>query len=182
MDISAIGRSLQLSEFCLDHKIILVSFLPNMTHICQPMDVVVYGPVKKKWAQNMKEFRNSHRNQERMPKPTFCDLATKCVNEVLTPDLLKAAFVKTGLNPFDAASFNYSKLSTHVELPPEIHQNENTFSPETTFLGHLESLIKSNIPFRLEDFEQTNGQWLGDPNANELFLIWREAGKNIQCW
>ncbi|XP_055303246.1 uncharacterized protein LOC129568930 [Sitodiplosis mosellana] len=105
-------RSLKLSEFCYNNKIILVSFLPNMTHICQPMDVVVFDSVKQKWSSNLEEFRNLCGDLQRMPEANFCELLDQCVEENLTPELIKTAFVKTGLNPFDANSFNYSKLST----------------------------------------------------------------------
>lgn len=104
-------RSLKLSEFCSEHQIILVSFLPNLTHICQPMDVLVHGPLKQKWASCLNEFRSSHQHLERMSKPLFFELLKKCVNETLTPESLQTSFVETSLHPFDADNFDYSKLS-----------------------------------------------------------------------
>lgn len=115
-------RSLQLSEFCLDKKIVLISFLPNTTHIFQPMDVVVYGPTKRKWSSNLHTFRNSHPDTDRMPKSIFCELLHTCIEEVCTPDLIKAAFVKTGLYPFDAENFDYSKLTTEQDTSDEMNQ------------------------------------------------------------
>lgn len=174
-------RSLELSQFCLDKKIILVSFLPNMTHICQPMDVVAFGPVKNNWVKILKAFRNSHQELNRMPRDLFCQLLGKCVNESLNPELLKTSFVKTGLNPFDANSFDYSKLSTEEESAEDV-ENVNSHIRSSGiqsdhFLDHLEKSIESKLPGRLEEFKNTvGGQWSGNSHSNDLFLIWKEAG------
>lgn len=172
-------RSLKLSEFCLQNRIILVSFLPNTTHICQPMDVAVYGPTKRKWSSNLKEFRNANVELSRLPKETFCNLLNQTVNEVCVPDLLKNAFEKTGLYPFDEENFDFSKLQQNkeneeneVECGPGHNQNH----PTNDFLERLEYLIESNIPYRLQEFKNTNDEWIGDQNANDLFVIWKAAG------
>lgn len=178
-------RSLKLSEFCLEKQIILVSFLPNMTHISQPMDVVVYGPLKRKWAACLKHFRNSNQNLERMSKPMFCDLLNKCVNESLTTDLLRTSFEKTALWPFDADAFNYSKLSVSSEKTVEQDQSLTansifeTNQIKSKFLDRLERLIESTFPGRLHEFKRSNDQWLGDEFANDLFIIWKESGGEI---
>lgn len=171
-------RSLKLSEFCMENKIVLVSFLPNTTHICQPMDVVVYGPIKRKWAANLKEFRNSNRTIDRMPKGLFCDLLNKCVNETCTSELLKTSFAKTGLDPFNPDSFDYSKLTTHTdETSNDINTDNSINQPRTTFLDRLENLIELTFPGRLNEFKRTDdGEWLGEIFARDLFLIWKEAG------
>lgn len=104
-------RSLKLSEFCTEHQIILISFLPNLSHICQPLDVLVHGALQQKWATCLNEFRSSHRHLERMSNSLFGELLKKCVDEALTPESLQASFVETSLNPFDADNFDYSKLS-----------------------------------------------------------------------
>lgn len=44
--------SLPLSEFCNQNQIILVALCPNATHILQPMDVGIFGPLKRKWVES----------------------------------------------------------------------------------------------------------------------------------
>lgn len=38
--------SLQLSKFCRENGLILVALCPNSTHILQPLDIAVFGPLK----------------------------------------------------------------------------------------------------------------------------------------
>lgn len=46
-----------LSKFCREHKIILISLPPNATHFMQPLDVSVFGPLKRTWAQEVQNWR-----------------------------------------------------------------------------------------------------------------------------
>lgn len=39
--------TLPLSELCSQNQIELVAFYPNATHVLQPLDVGVFGPLKK---------------------------------------------------------------------------------------------------------------------------------------
>lgn len=163
-------RSLQLSEFCSEKKIVLVSFIPNATHICQPMDVVVFSPLKKKWSECLQIFRAQNQQMERMSKQTFCDLLSKCIKEVCTQIILKIAFEKTGLFPFSEDNFNYSQLSEKT------NETSNTCGEDPIFLEFLEGIIKSNFPNHLEEFKATAGDWSGMPTAKDLFEVWRASG------
>lgn len=174
-------RSLKLSEFCLQHKIILVSFLPNTTHIIQPMNAVIFGPVKRKWAEVLNEFKNSKCQMDRMTNELFYKNLKMCMNETFTSVLLKSAFVETGLHPFDPKKCDYPKLRTRkntekvAALPDASESNPMSYSSKK-FLGNLENLIKSMFPTRLNEFQRTEGSWKGDPVAKDLFEIWKKAG------
>lgn len=39
--------TLHLSRFCRNNEIILIALYPNSTHIMQPLDVAVFGPLKQ---------------------------------------------------------------------------------------------------------------------------------------
>lgn len=39
-----------LSKFCSENRIVLIALPPNCTHLIQPEDVAIFGPVKKEWA------------------------------------------------------------------------------------------------------------------------------------
>ncbi|XP_008178159.1 uncharacterized protein LOC103307706 [Acyrthosiphon pisum] len=41
--------SLRLSKFCRENGLILITLYPNSTHILQPLDVAVFGPLKSSW-------------------------------------------------------------------------------------------------------------------------------------
>lgn len=173
-------RSLQLSEFCAENGIVLVSFIANATHICQPMDVVVYGPLKRKWSENLQRFRSNNTDLERMTKQTFCDLLAKCTDEVCTSDLMKAAFRKTGLYPFDADNFNYEQLVSQADCSDEepTESEDETFPNNSNrpFLRSLEAVIDASLPGRLQEFKSANDEWHGQQTACDLFEIWKAAG------
>ncbi|KAJ4437582.1 hypothetical protein ANN_17727 [Periplaneta americana] len=44
--------TLHPSQFCRENQIILVTLFPNSMHILQSLDVVVFGPMKKKWGKD----------------------------------------------------------------------------------------------------------------------------------
>jgi len=49
--------SLHLSKFCRENGLILISLYPNSTHILQPLDVAVFGPLKGRWKKIVKQWR-----------------------------------------------------------------------------------------------------------------------------
>ena len=56
IDGHATHFSIELSEFCSKNGIILVALFPNVTHIFQPFDAVVFGPMKAKWKSFWRQF------------------------------------------------------------------------------------------------------------------------------
>ena len=49
--------SLQLIHHAKSKGIHLFSFPPHLTHLLQPLDVGVYGPVKKTWKAILKDHK-----------------------------------------------------------------------------------------------------------------------------
>lgn len=166
-------RSLDLSKFCLEKGIILISLIPNTTHLLQPMDVVVFGPTKRKWAAVLKDFRRANQTLDRMSKEVFVGLLDRCLNECLSPSTLKSSFTKTALYPFDANNFDFSQLPSHDNEPiSDIANNNEQFS----FITELEKLIDSTFPGKVEEFKNTHGIWSGGAESHNLFLLWNAAG------
>jgi hypothetical protein len=88
-----------VSEFCRDHEIILYSFPVHASHILQPLDVTVFGPLKKEWNRQIESFRT----ENRVPMRRFfffCvyDIAWKNVSSVKNA---KSGFRVTGLVPYN---------------------------------------------------------------------------------
>ena len=57
--------SIELSKFCSKNGIILVALFPNATHILQPLDAAVFGPMKAKWKSFCRQWRIDHEGQEK---------------------------------------------------------------------------------------------------------------------
>lgn len=101
-------RSLKLSDFCSEHQIILVSFLPNTAYVCQPMDTISDGPLKQNWDSKLKMFRNLYRDYEKMTKSMFCEFLSRCVDESLSCECLQTAFAKTAIYPFNVNNIQFN--------------------------------------------------------------------------
>ncbi|XP_031778828.1 uncharacterized protein LOC100680064 [Nasonia vitripennis] len=98
--------SLELSDFCIKHEIILVSLFPNATHIIQPCDVAVFRAVKYKWREAVQLYKQE--TQSSITKATFAPLFKKAFDQ-LSIDTIKSGFKKCGLYPFDPDAVDYDR-------------------------------------------------------------------------
>nr|CAI5848360.1 unnamed protein product [Callosobruchus analis] len=63
--------TMNLSEFCDTHGIILYCLPPNTTHILQPADVSVFKPLKTEWKKTVREWQR-HEVNKCVTKINFC--------------------------------------------------------------------------------------------------------------
>lgn len=177
-------KSLPLSEFCLEKQIILVSFLPNCTHLMQPMDVVMFRPMKVKWAKVIQDFKNLNQDKDKMTRPDFCNLLKTCLDEILQPNLLKKSFEATAIFPFGADYFDYTKLHT-VNVEEERTELEDCFqapesNPTSEFIETLNQMIMESFPNLLNEFKSCSGdEWNGNIESESLYRLWKKAQTNL---
>ena len=65
--------TLELSDFCIEHNIILYSLHPNSTHITQPCDVAIFISLKIKWKQVVQNYKQT--TQKAITKASYLKLA-----------------------------------------------------------------------------------------------------------
>lgn len=167
-------KSLKLSEFCIEHKIVLVSFLPNATHLQQPMDVVIFKPVKTKWAAAVNNYKKTNRNAERMPKQDFCRILDQCLTESVTPELLKKSFKAMALFPFGGQHFDFGRLLARNQ-ETEVHATAELAEEVTAQLvEQVNTIIETLFPGRIDQFKQCDDSiWEGEESAKDLQLFWK---------
>ena len=85
--------SLELSDFCLAHDIILISLFPNATHINQLCDVANFRAVKYKWGEAVQLYKQE--TQVSLTKATFAPLFKKTFDQ-LSVNTVKNGFRKCG--------------------------------------------------------------------------------------
>ena len=61
MDGHSSHINLAVSSFRREKDIILYCFPPHASHILQPLDVSVYGPLKKLWNDALTDFSREYR-------------------------------------------------------------------------------------------------------------------------
>lgn len=89
-------------------NIILYGLPPNTTHFMQPLDVAVFGPLKKGWARSAREWENA--NNESVTQVTFAQAFMPAYHKYLSAENIKSGFAKCGLLPFNSDSPDFSKL------------------------------------------------------------------------
>ena len=101
--------NIAVSDFCRDHDIILHCFPAHASHILQPLDVSVFGPLKKSWNKSIKEFYMKFRTP--MTKNHFFPVFDRAWKETCAkPQNAVSGFRSTGLVPFNVDNVDFSKL------------------------------------------------------------------------
>lgn len=58
-------------ETCQSHNISFVCLVPNSTHICQPLDVSFFRPMKAAWRKTLEQWKHSNPKASAVPKDVF---------------------------------------------------------------------------------------------------------------
>ncbi|XP_045765788.1 uncharacterized protein LOC123867662 [Maniola jurtina] len=107
-------------EKCQSHNISFICLVPNSTHICQPLDVGFFRPMKTAWRKTLEEWKKFNLKAGTVPKEAFPRLlkqsimemdkvqpATASDEEAITSAVkrnLISSFKATGIFPFNRDS------------------------------------------------------------------------------
>lgn len=161
----------EISKFCDDNGIVLISLLPNSTHILQPADVSVFKPLKAGWVSEVRtwKFENFPKDVTRY---TFGSILKLVFDKYATEATIKNGFRKTGLYPFDENNVDFTKCipnRKHVT-----HENEHSKDYLKAVLREIENRIDKE---ELEIFSRTcrkNEEWSGHLESTNLYKIWKQ--------
>ena len=131
--------NLAISEFCQANNIILYCFLPHASHIVQPLDISVYGPLKKNWNQALTNFKE--RYQQPMSKNNFFtvfDEAWELAKQV--PQNVTSGFRKAGLIPFNPDAVDYSRIINEGDAAKKFRESTASKRSADQRLGLMMSL------------------------------------------
>jgi hypothetical protein len=88
-------------RLCNENNTSFVCLPPNATHLCQPLDVAFFGPMKRKWREIITEWKRKEKKNATMTKDVFPRQLRK-LHEALAKSQemnLKAGFRKCGIYP-----------------------------------------------------------------------------------
>lgn len=113
--------SLKVITECQANDIKFILLPPNSTHLCQPLDVSCFKPIKVAWRHVLKAWKRSHKGVIR--KDIFPNLLRQTIEKVKASSVenIKSGFRTTGLVPLDRTKI-LNKLPKLIE--PE-HANLN---------------------------------------------------------
>ena len=111
--------SFEFLDYARTHKIHVLCYPAHTTHVYQGLDVVVFSVLKRYWAEERIKWEASGGE---VSKETFLTIYGTAHTRTLSPALVKKAFEKTGIWPF-----NPDVISTEMMAP----------SKETSQKGYL---------------------------------------------
>ena len=90
----------QSIEFARQNDIVIFCLPPHTTHECQPLDVGLFGPLKKYWQQECHRFYQNHLNIV-ITKLNFNRVFRVAWLQAVSPSNLCGGFRKAGVFPFN---------------------------------------------------------------------------------
>jgi len=95
--------SLAVIEKCNEYNIRFILLPPNSTHLCQPLDVAFFRPLKIHWRKTLLAYKNKHRGS--IPKTEFPRVFKNALDRLNIDNCasknLISGFKATGIYPLD---------------------------------------------------------------------------------
>lgn len=165
-----------VSDFCMTHGIILYCFPAHASHILQPLDVSVFGPLKKAWNKSIESFKLQYKIA--MTRNNFFQVFDKAwISAINSPNNVISGFKSTGLIPFDVDNVKFEKLVNpkHAEQYNE-SVNKHTESSMSTHekLGFTRAfqIFKNGLPENL--LAKFDTRFVkGDDVSEEDSILWK---------
>ena len=140
-----------------DLEVILFCFPSKTTHKCQPLDVLVFSAVERRWQAACADYATKGIPINRF---TVIPAYINATRSVMTPHLIAKAFEKTGIYPVDRSIF------APEEFAPSKASSTIAYVPET-FPG----AFPSSDPAEHSDSESVQVSGSQDDDSDSTFTI-----------
>ena len=114
--------TMQVSQYCEDHEVILYLLPPNTTHLLQPAGVAVFKPLKSYWREEVHQFQRENVNAV-VRKQNVGKMLLNVLKKLKT-ESIKNGFRVTGLFLLNIENVDFSKC-LEVEEEEDEPQNIN---------------------------------------------------------
>ena len=126
VDGHATHQSMEVSEFCKDHSIIMYRLPAHATHLLQPCDVSIFRALKAEWNLAERAYRIDHPGSF-VTKTQFAGVFRHAWQKILSkPSIAINGFRAAGLFPFT------KEYRTAHLLPSTIFEWSSPAAPSTT--------------------------------------------------
>lgn len=93
--------NLEIIRLCKEENIEFICLPPNITDKMQPLDVAVFGPMKRKWREELHKMRLEDPDMKALDKTKFPMNLKRLIEVSNVEQNLKAGFEKCGLFPLN---------------------------------------------------------------------------------
>ena len=176
--------SYRMIKSCLENNIRLVFLPPNATHLCQPLDVAYFRPLKSAWRATLNEWKKQHTGC--FPKHWFPGLLKKTLDAIQPKSEanIKAGFGATGIYPLNRQKVLKRLPGAKKKVDMSRVPGENQFSPQLVQLLKEERFGKrtqSVVPKKRRLVEIQPGASVTEEQALQILeakLLREEKGAN----
>lgn len=140
--------SLEVIQLCEKNNIRFILLPPNATHLCQPLDVAVFRPIKRSWRMLLDDWKD--KNSGPIPKSEFPKLLRNTLEKLheSMQNNIKSGFNATGIYPF-----NKQKVLNKIPNRSEDGDNDLSNSWTEAFVD-----ILSDVRNRKELVKKSRGK------------------------
>ena len=117
MDNHGSHHSMEFIQFCWDHDIIPFGLPANLTHLLQPLDVIVFQPLKHYHAEALDFLVRDGITQ--ITKLEFLRLIQQIRKQAFKESTIRSAFKKTGIMPFNPGIILEKLRDRRAVSPPD---------------------------------------------------------------
>ena len=133
----------ELVSWAKENHIILFVLPPHTSHILQPLDVGVFGPLKTMFYHQCQQHM-SRNPGEVITKYNICSLVCKVYYQAFSANNLISAFRKTGIYPLNRSMISSDQLSPH-EAVAHLDEPTNTPHEEELQTSSVKSYLNSKL-------------------------------------
>ena len=129
--------SIRLIELSRSKNVHLVLLPSNTTHVLQPLDVGVYGPIKQAWKTSILAQYKMKTRAANIDKEDFPKLVAQLWDISFKPKNLKGGFRETDLFPFTITAIPAWKYAAALPLPASSFKQKPSAIMETPLRSEL---------------------------------------------
>ena len=156
-----------------ENNVILFCFPPHTSHILQPLDVSVFGPLKQFWNKSLINFKGKY--NVTMTRANFFPVFDEAFQKAKgRPDNVKSGFRKCGIIPFTPDAIDYSRLIDPRKAREKYTVVDKCSSEQR--LGFIRSfqLLKGELSCdNLKLFEKRYEEGYDVPGVTNVDQLWR---------
>ena len=107
--------SVNVIRKAIDNDIILMKLPPHVTDIMQPLDVGMFGPLKRKWEKVLNEHMGLSGPKTNIRPSDFVNMLSDMWHGAMTSSNAIAGFRTTGIYPIDATKYPTDRLDIRIK-------------------------------------------------------------------
>lgn len=144
LDGHASHMSVAFDTYCLDRNIISISLPPHSSHLTQPLDVGVFGPLKRAYGDEINVFVRA--GITHITKDDFFSAYHKAYDKVVTKKNIQSGFRGAGLIPHNPDAV-LSKLDIKIITPEGSRPTSSSTNPwvSCTPSNPTEAVLQSTL-------------------------------------